>query len=137
MVLAVAALAGCGGGDRPDDGRLGRADLGRAATAICERTSAPAAKLTPPADPDRVGPYLRRLAAAGARQLRELQALQPDGDAALDWRAFMTELTRTYALVDRLAAADGRDAAALRALSRRQAPLTAAATRAGARGCVA
>lgn len=114
-LLAVAALAGCGGDDDGGDSRpLAHAALVARANAACRTASAQIARIPVASSIEDLGEYAQKTAAVGTTLHDELSELTPEQPDRTSFGRYLDALARSNALLGRLqAAADAGDRAAV------------------------
>jgi hypothetical protein len=100
VAVAVAALAGCGGG-----GTLSKADFVSRADAICKRYSARIKAIPQPKSPAGIPRFVERALPLTRKELAELRALRPPAKDAGTVRRILDEFERTIEAGRKLSAA--------------------------------
>jgi hypothetical protein len=137
--LAV-ALSACGSSGSSSG--LSRSDLVSKANAICQ-TAQTAAKAVPQPtslqDAATAAAYFDKVAPITAKETADMQALNPDGSASGDWKAFIAQQVSANALLQTIKSkADAKDPSGLQDLQKVKPQgdqVAAAATKLGATVC--
>jgi len=98
----MAALAACGGGDE-----LPKAELGKRASAICEKYSKEGRKLGSPelTDPKKAAEYFSKAEALSQKQQNELEGLEPASEVEDDYEKLTTATDEATTLLGDLSSA--------------------------------
>jgi hypothetical protein len=123
-VVAIGAIAGCGGsGDNSNStdraATLGAAQFTAKGNAICRRANDEVAAMKAPTDAASAFAFVGRLKTITDRMLQEFLKLSPPVQSRSEFNAFMDQLRKGSALVTRMAeAAQSGDLAEVQAVSK-------------------
>jgi hypothetical protein len=107
VVLSLVGFAGCAGSSPPT--RLTAPQLISKAGTICQRAASSERAVAARSEP--LPARLHQLARIGGNEVSELRSLLPPADESAAYSAFLGEGSRLVALVQRLSAAGGEEAA--------------------------